>query len=1352
MDPYDLWDDIAPEPDEQDQEPVSPGSYDLWDDLPTSGPPDTTDAPEGESGYATGGAMIGAGVAVAPDAPVERLEGQSDADFESSIRRRQAKREDANVAAGPGLGASFGQGLLNAGAMGLRPINYVLDSAGRAMRTATNEGAWTPLVRAAQELNPFAIGGKIGRGEVPLNIDQWGAEVQQAGSALSSAASAFADPAQAATEDDLYKLTLRNFFDSDKTQLGTDGNGIDAGDVADTAARFFIGMGQDPLTFATLGATSLAKQGPAQAAKYIAAIAKGDDVADAAKVFKAATGMEPTAEGIRALGMEVKLASRVEKGQSGLRIGVPGLDLLAKGDTGITITGPLAAKPLKYLNELSNTAREVIGASDNRVLKWLSGPDLVVRSPALSSLSASSGVAGVDALANFVQSRAFQKVQALGKQGADILNEVRTLGVDENDLRYLTQYVEMQVPKDHITQLASETGRSVAELEAMRATKFNAQDVADTLTGLGYNADQIRGVALASNKLHKIYDDALSLLQNNGIDIAPLGASVRADVGVARKAILDRLGELGVPSNRMYVSDVNGPRLRDFSELVKEVNDPKAVELLAEYNRRIDIAAKLPSYVPLRVSDAVKDKLMAVVRQDDAAARALRLENGYVPTLEEANKRIRDVGTEALGGGKPTANLTWAELGKAFMDGWRKSGGKGGIDAIQAAKAGKAEFFESHPGLALAEYLEFTAKSITHKEYAQGLRAMGDALPAATTKLVREREMLAHEIRAREEGIGMHQRGQTDLPGMGGSGKEYARDTALGGTGGVGRRTGNAPGKRDLIEQSPLEQGWEARKGTFRKVEPAYVAEQGKRDFSGGADLPLFGESPGKPGALPSDYTPERTLSDMKMRMQELDDQIAKELGPDGAFAGQNKILASKALDGGLPEGMDDFVLPKEMAYAVQRQQEMLRKPEVGRILSRAVLGWTRGWKSLLVANPGSQMRNKLGNIILRMQGNGYDALSAGDDWKILQMQAWDATGGKRGTNPAKLTFTADGGRTMTGEELLARAAETGSIDNGMWGHEVLGGGLGISDLSQHRSLRENLPTKAAKAPGRAVGWASRKSREIAGYIENGDKLGMQLARVRQGDTWESAALATNEYLFNYRRIDPATGLLRGLGVMPFAAWSRMNIPLQTRMLVEQPGYYMAMMHAKNAIEQGVPGYDPDEVPEYVNKRLGVTLQRDKQGQYQFMTLEGAIPMADVHKLENPVDLFTEGLGPLVKIPAALADYDLFRGRKIKDADDKIRVLAESSLPYAGQAFSAYDKGSLAPMAGTVLPINPFKTFDGPKTKERKLDELDKEIGRLMKKARETKDPQDQADYMEAAQEAQKRYNLIAGKRPLLVP
>lgn len=1346
MDPYDLWDDIAPEPDEQDQEPVASGSYDLWNDLEPA--PAAADTAEPESGYAAGGAMIGAGLAVAPDAPVERLEGQSDDDYEGSIRRRQAKREEARLTQAPGLAASLGQGLLNAGSMGLSAIGYPLDALGRAMRTATNEGAWTPLVNAT----PFGMAMNAWEGNNPFDIGQRVEEFKQAGRALSSAGKAFVDPAQAATEDDLYRTTLKHYFGSDKTQLGTDGNGLDAGDVADTAARFFIGMGQDPLTFATAGATGLAKKGTAEAAKYIAAVARGDDIADAAKAFKAATGMEPTAEGIRALGVEVKLANRVEKGQSGLRLGIPGMDILAKGDTGITITGPLAAKPLKYLDKLSNTAREVISSSDNRVLNWLSGPNLEIRSPALSTFSASSGIAGVDALANFVQSRAFTKVAALGKQGADVLNEVRALGIDENDLRYLTQYVEMQLPKDHITQLAKETGRSVAELEAMRATKFKAQDVADTMVGLGYNADQIRGVALASNKLHKIYDDALALLQNNGIDIAPLGASVRADVGVARNAILDRLGELGIPSNRMFVSDVDGPRLRDLSELVKEARDPKAVELLAEYERRIDIAAKLPSYVPLRVSNAVKDKLLAVVRQDDKAARALRLENGYVPTLEEANARIRAVGTEALGGGKPTSKLSWAELGKAFMDGWRKSGGKGGLEAIKKAKLDKAEFFESHPGLALAEYLEFTAKSITHKEYAQGLRAMGDALPEAATRLHREREMLAHEIRAREEGAGMHQRGQTDLPGFGGSGREFANDTALGGIGGVGRRTGNVPGKPDLVEQSVLERGWEARKGAFRKVEPAYVAERGKRDFGGGAQGDLFGAPSGAPGSLPRDFTPERTLSDMKLRLQELDDQIAKELGPDGAFAGQDKILASKALDGGLPEGMDDFVLPRAMAEAIKRQQQLLRSPEVGRILSRSVLGWTSAWKSLLVANPGSMGRNKIGNILLRLQGNGYDALSAVDDLKILRMQAWDATGGKRGVNPAELAFDIGGGKTVTGEELLAQAANTGAIDNGMWGHEMLGGGLGISDLSQHRSLREGAATQIAKAPGRAAAWTARKSRELAGYIENGDKLGMLLARVRQGDSWESAALATNEYLFNYRRVDPATNMLRGLGVMPFAAWSRMNIPLQARMLVEKPGYYMAMMHAKNAIEQGVPGYDPDEVPDYVQKRLGITLRRDERGEYQYMTAEGVIPMADVHKLANPVDLFTEGLGPLVKIPAALADYDLFRGRKIKDADEKLRVLAESGLPYAGQAFSAWDKGSLAPMAGTVLPVNPFKYFDGPKTKERKLDELDQEIGRLMKKAGAAQDPQDAADYMEAAEEAQRRYNFIAGKRPVRVP
>lgn len=373
----------------------------------------------------------------------------------------------------------------------------------------------------------------------------------------------------------------------------------------------------------------------------------------------------------------------------------------------------------------------------------------------------------------------------------------------------------------------------------------------------------------------------------------------------------------------------------------------------------------------------------------------------------------------------------------------------------------------------------------------------------------------------------------------------------------------------------------------------------------------------------------------------------------------------------------NDFLMPAEALEMVKNHRESMKKPEVWGGVFRPLAQYTTLWKTISVSSPATMTRNKLGGLIQRAMFGGVDAQSAADEFRVLSLQRALASGDEAAA--AKIVFDIGDGRTANGLELTNSLRELGTLNSGFWS----------SDTGE--PIKRQLTKKGV------VGKLLDLPRSVASGIENGDKFGHVLARMRAGDTMEQAALSANKVLFNYSSTSPAVQLMRKTGLMPFAAWSAKNIPLQFELLIKSPGKLMALLHAKNAIEDGVPGYDERELPSYVKDKFNVTFKRNKDGSVDFVTLDGLLPMADLPKVLDARKFVADMIGPIPKTMAeTVFNRDLFTNKDIESFDAHVKPMLGFDVPVRGYIANAAE--TLLPQSHVIKQFGQVATGEEYKT------------------------------------------------------
>lgn len=173
---------------------------------------------------------------------------------------------------------------------------------------------------------------------------------------------------------------------------------------------------------------------------------------------------------------------------------------------------------------------------------------------------------------------------------------------------------------------------------------------------------------------------------------------------------------------------------------------------------------------------------------------------------------------------------------------------------------------------------------------------------------------------------------------------------------------------------------------------------------------------------------------------------------------------------------------------------------------------------------------------------------------------------------------------------------------------------------------------------------------------------------------FSDAAWSVKKYLFDYGDLlDVEKGVLRR--VFPFYSWTRKNLPLQIRSLVEQPHKFNILGDMVNAArvdkEKEISPQEYAYVADWVKDNSGIQIRMDENGKPQFFLLGGWIPAADIQRMGDLKQLILDNLSP---IPKSLVEYaankSLFLGADIQDFPGEVDVYF--GVPVSKQITNAF--------------------------------------------------------------------------------
>jgi hypothetical protein len=264
-------------------------------------------------------------------------------------------------------------------------------------------------------------------------------------------------------------------------------------------------------------------------------------------------------------------------------------------------------------------------------------------------------------------------------------------------------------------------------------------------------------------------------------------------------------------------------------------------------------------------------------------------------------------------------------------------------------------------------------------------------------------------------------------------------------------------------------------------------------------------------------------------------------------------------------------------------------------------------------------------------------------------------------------------------------SSEMKIIDNA-YKHNVISGGY-LYD--SHQTFKFDDPTKLEKL-AKHVGDNKiiKNVRHYAGEkADDVSRLANYVNGMRKYGKSEMAAKQVREYLFNYNELTNADRTLRT--IVPFWNWTKRNVPLQMKLLMENPKYALTMERAKHAFNENQPGAD---------------WQKDSGAKIPGMNYYKSIPSPtnDLSMLYNPGQLLGS-LTPALKMPLEMyMNKKMFTNKPISYGSDSLQP--QDILPYLmsnlGVGGNIYDaasgrKGILESLANLFLPVSKISKANG---------------------------------------------------------
>lgn len=327
-------------------------------------------------------------------------------------------------------------------------------------------------------------------------------------------------------------------------------------------------------------------------------------------------------------------------------------------------------------------------------------------------------------------------------------------------------------------------------------------------------------------------------------------------------------------------------------------------------------------------------------------------------------------------------------------------------------------------------------------------------------------------------------------------------------------------------------------------------------------------------------------------------------------------------------------------------------------------------WKGSVLMNPAWTTVNVLGGIIHSVVVGRIGMSDFIEHYPTARKMAHEFHFGNRagGVIPYGSGFGFDdskklliGGDEMTETEAAHHLVSQNAIDGSQSAREM---------MMLHRTAFGNKNPHAKKNVADIV-------RDIATFgpvgawwfkfnssIDDTFRTTVYLARRAKGDTADQAALLMKKAHFDYGDFTRYEETI-GRRVIPFYAWQRNNIALQSKLLFERPGYVNSYQKVKHALEQeglneedAVPNY---MLPRWLKNQLMIQMS-GKDGSTKGLTIGNLTPIAELLEIgqvlygqegfEDMTNYFINSASPIIKAPFEMATgRQMFDGRGVGDED-----------------------------------------------------------------------------------------------------
>ncbi len=386
---------------------------------------------------------------------------------------------------------------------------------------------------------------------------------------------------------------------------------------------------------------------------------------------------------------------------------------------------------------------------------------------------------------------------------------------------------------------------------------------------------------------------------------------------------------------------------------------------------------------------------------------------------------------------------------------------------------------------------------------------------------------------------------------------------------------------------------------------------------------------------LEKDFTPTEPIDVGKIRS--FDELVQQRIG-DAGFVGSTEdfFRSAKGLDrpqappenwikSKVPE-LEGYKFPEEVAGFVDRVQMAFTNieeiHEMMKFYDRVQGYWK---KTATIANIPYHTRNAISAYVMNWY-SGMGVTNSLDDY---------ATAGN-------IIYKNRTGKELTGAEKELWEEFT---KNGLNAQLF----LGVDDMA-----KDLTSTLLAGKTSKTIGDQNplfRGGAKLGRLVEDYFRFAHYVHKRRKGYGIFQSSEAVKQTHYDYAELaDFERHVMRR--IFPFYSWTRKNLPRALEILLTQPEKIARIEKLANAVEDMFDGepLDPNLLPEYIANGVPVFMGKDKDGNAKYFRLKGIIPMLDIGTVTEPTKEVSGMMSPFIKtIPELGANYDLFRGRKIRE-------------------------------------------------------------------------------------------------------